>query len=290
MDLSQLSQFRKVAELEHITKASLELRVAQPALSKTIRNMEKELEITLFDREKKSIRLNECGKALYRYADSIEESCQNLRRELAENVDQEARQISILFKTPPMFLAPSLKQFLEEHPEAKLNLAFAGKGIPEEECYDFVIDSSQEESEQEHEICLRREEMFLAVPEGHPLAGRDTVELKEAAEEKFICFPQGSDLYQNFRSYCRESGFEPRRSLECDDYATMRRLIESGIGIALVPGGVWSGQKREHLTRIRISSPECVNILRLRWQMGKKMRPVCVAFRKFMENWDGIEQ
>ena len=284
MDLSQLSQFRKVAELEHITKASLELRIAQPALSKTIRNMENELETTLFDREKKAIRLNDRGKALYRYAQEIEACCQNLKGELAENAGRKDQEISLFFKAPALFLAPILKDFSSEHPEIRFSLVFAGKGIPEEEDrYDFILDFFLGNPETDHEICLRREEMFLAVPEDHRLAGRSAVDLREAAEDKFICFPEESDPYRIFRSYCGQSGFEPNRILECDDYFTMGRLIESGIGIALVPGGIWSGPNRKHLCKIRISSPPCWNSLRLRWQPGKKQREACRMFREFIE-------
>lgn len=283
MDLSQLSQFRMVAELEHITKASIELRIAQPALSKTIRNMEKELETTLFDREKKAIRLNDRGRTLYRYARKIEESCQRLKEELAENAGRQDREISVFFKTPALLLAPVFKKFCQENPEIRFSLAFAGKGIPdEEERYDFILDSFLGNSEPENEICLRREEMFLAVPDNHRFAGRKAVDLREAAGEKFICFPEESDLYRIFCSYCRESGFEPDRILECDDYYTMGRLIESGIGIALVPGGIWSGPNRKHLAKIRISSPSCGSSLRLRWQAGKRQRPVCQLFRDFI--------
>ena len=55
MDLSQLLQFQKVAELEHMTQAAFALHVAQPALSRTIKSLEKELGLQFFDRENKSL-------------------------------------------------------------------------------------------------------------------------------------------------------------------------------------------------------------------------------------------
>ncbi len=62
MELSQLQYFCKVAELEHFTKASDELHISQPALSKAILNLENELGIPLFERKKRNVYLTEYQK------------------------------------------------------------------------------------------------------------------------------------------------------------------------------------------------------------------------------------
>ena len=61
MELRHLIYFKKVAELQHITKAADELLIAQPALSKVIRQLEEELNAPLFDRKGKNIILNANG-------------------------------------------------------------------------------------------------------------------------------------------------------------------------------------------------------------------------------------
>ena len=63
IELQQLEYFKKVAELEHITRAANELRLAQSALSKTIKSIETKLGSPLFDRRNKRIYLNEIGRA-----------------------------------------------------------------------------------------------------------------------------------------------------------------------------------------------------------------------------------
>ena len=72
MNLQQLEYFRVVATLEHITKAANVLHIAQPALSKIIKTLERELGLQLFDRVGKNIVLNENGKILLKYARQVE--------------------------------------------------------------------------------------------------------------------------------------------------------------------------------------------------------------------------
>lgn len=285
MDLSQLRQFQKVAELEHITKASLELRVAQPALSKTIHNMERELGADLFVREKKSIRLNQQGRILLRYAREIAEECEILTQELQDNVKQQSQVLSLYFKAPAVFLSPYLKQFLDGCPHARFDLTFVGKGYPEDELlYDFILDTWVPGEETEHELHLKTEEMFLLVPETNPLAERESIFLEEAKEEGFICFPRGTGPNRMLVEYCRMAGFEPKQLLESDDYFTISRLVESGMGVALVPSGIWGLRYQKHARTLRITAPVCVNALRLRWQPRKKKKKVCREFLEFVQH------
>lgn len=72
MELQHLMYFKKTAELEHITQASMELRIAQPALSKTIKSIEDEIGVPLFERVNKRIHLNENGKILLDCANEID--------------------------------------------------------------------------------------------------------------------------------------------------------------------------------------------------------------------------
>ena len=83
MEIFQLIQFQAVAELEHMTRAAQRLNVAQPALSRTIQNLENELGASLFDRSGRRMRLNENGRILLRYSRQILSSIQDAKNEIA---------------------------------------------------------------------------------------------------------------------------------------------------------------------------------------------------------------
>jgi len=74
MDLLQLRYFKKVAELEHISQAAEQLMISQPSLSKTIRHLETELNVELFDRRGKNIFINSNGEIVYKYTTRILQS------------------------------------------------------------------------------------------------------------------------------------------------------------------------------------------------------------------------
>ena len=74
-ELLQLHYFLKVAKLEHMTKAAQELRIAQPALSKTIARLEEDLGVPLFDRKGRNIRLNSFGKVYLKKVEMALEYC-----------------------------------------------------------------------------------------------------------------------------------------------------------------------------------------------------------------------
>ena len=84
MNFLQLSYFKKVAELEHISQAANELYISQPALSKSVHLLEEEIGYPLFTREGTGIRLNENGRILYRYACRILSGYQDALSELSD--------------------------------------------------------------------------------------------------------------------------------------------------------------------------------------------------------------
>lgn len=122
MELQHLQYFQKVAECEHMTNASIELRVAQPALSRIIKDIEEELGVPLFDRNNKRISINENGKILQDCALKIEQQIAELKQELQETAVFGNEQINLLLKTTPTILPELLQSFSHQHPEIKLCL------------------------------------------------------------------------------------------------------------------------------------------------------------------------
>ena len=84
MDILQLREFKVVAEMQNVTRAAEALHIAQPALSRTIRNIEEELNIKLFDRRGRNIYLNNNGAILLKYTNDILNSIDQMKLELSE--------------------------------------------------------------------------------------------------------------------------------------------------------------------------------------------------------------
>ncbi|MBO1511528.1 LysR family transcriptional regulator [Metabacillus bambusae] len=95
VDIQQLRHFKVIAELEHMTRASERLLVAQPALSKTIRLLEEEFQVKLFDRLGKNIHLNENGRILLKYTNQIMDNLDDAKKEILEYNNQQNNVVTI---------------------------------------------------------------------------------------------------------------------------------------------------------------------------------------------------
>ena len=93
-------------------------------------------------------------------------------------------------------------------------------------------------------ITLQRDPFILAVPRKHPLATRPTVALSELAQEPFVMYSptDASGLQGAVMSVCQSAGFVPVVAQEATQIPTVLALVESGLGIALVPA-VMRGQR-----------------------------------------------
>lgn len=84
MELQQLTYFKAAAEFENLSRAAEELYISQPALSKVIRRLEADLGTELFDRQGKTVRLNDTGRIALAYTNEILQSVENMRDSLYE--------------------------------------------------------------------------------------------------------------------------------------------------------------------------------------------------------------
>ncbi|MED2795985.1 LysR family transcriptional regulator, partial [Bacillus wiedmannii] len=126
MELLQLHYFLKVAKLEHMTQAAQELRIAQPALSKTIARLEEDLGVPLFDRQGRKIRLNSFGKAYLKKVEKALMLLEEGRKEVEDLAAMERGRISLATTTHKCF-SDVIGTFISLHPDIKLQITQASE-------------------------------------------------------------------------------------------------------------------------------------------------------------------
>ena len=122
MDIYQLEQFKVVAELEHMTKAAEILSVSQPALSRTIRNIEKEYNTSFFDHIGKRILLNEKGKTFLKYVNQVLNSMHMAEHEIREQIMREDTGINLVVQVCAMMISDIIQEFTRKHPEVHFQI------------------------------------------------------------------------------------------------------------------------------------------------------------------------
>ena len=281
MELQHLMYFKKTAELEHMTQASMELRIAQPALSKTIKSIEDELGVPLFERVNKRIHLNENGKILLDCANEIDALIHDLKEDLAGDSRRSCDVITILLKSAPIAIPSLIQKFNGENPHVNFRLLTWNRMLEEENVsYDFSISSSIQPIAGANSVPLFEEDMVLAVPENHPFAGR-TISLQEACHEDFICLPAGTLYHHEFVQSCRDSGFFPHIVLESSDHYTILGLVEAEMGIAMIPRYSWGFHRYDTISFAHLREPALKNTTWLSWPKNVPLSDTHRKFKRF---------
>ena len=255
VEIYQLRQFAAVAKTENMTRAAQSLSMAQPAVSKTIRNLESELGAELFERTGKGLRRTEQGDILLRYARAILNAELDARREIEESLHRAGG------------LCICALSCVE-----RLSDILAGCAVSRDE-----VPAGAE--------VLFDEEICIAVPDGHRFADCGAVSLTELADDPFIAL-SGSESFQQVSEHIfRSAGIAMHAAIECDSLALQSRLLSCGMGIALAAAGEWRQLCEEgsvHLLHIR--DAECRRYIYVQ-QLSRFETHSMRAFRAFLRRY-----
>lgn len=280
MDLLQLKYFQVTARHENVTKAAKELFISQPALSKMIRNLETELGVQLFDRERKKIVLNAYGKKFLSRVDQMMYALEQGLNEVKEMKHERVEVITLYIAVGSMLLPSIVGQFRDRYPHIRFNLIQHQAQIKKGIAYDFAVTS--EILEDNEKIILLEEEILLGIPVSHPLSTYDSIALNDLEHEKFISLTTGNALRRTTDRFFSHLSYNPDIVFESDDPATVRGLIQSGLGISFIPSVLWSRVVNDDIKLIPISEPLCMRTIYLSWPSGKLFTDTEKSFFEFI--------
>lgn len=239
MELTQLKYFQTVSRLEHFTRAAEELHVSQPSLSKSIANLESELGVSLFDRDRRNVHLNGYGQRLLAHVEKIMAEISETTSELSDMRSGDCGDLhivsSFLFDTPSR-IAPFLRQFYFDHPNIHIHVFYQDTPsmieLLRSRKADFAFTSGAFEQPDLDEHCLFTYRLGLLAGRAHPLAGRSTVRLSELSDFDFLANNSSPDLHDTIYDICAKAGFHPRIAFECDNGDLIGEAVARGLGIA----------------------------------------------------------
>ena len=282
MELYQLEQFRVAAQLSHITKASQVLSISQPALSKNIRNLEKELGYPLFDHVGKNIELNNNGRILLDCVNEIFCSIDNVRRRLETENGSPNATVSICVKAASKLIPEILQDYSKKHPGTRFSIFQTQNPQSDNHQYDFTIDAALGPASDSHSLTLLKEEIRLALPVDHRLAKASHISLSELKNEPFISLQKGMGLANITDYYCQLSGFIPNIVFESDNPSTLRSLIQLGMGVAFIPLRTWPGLADNSIRLLPIHPIQCSRYINLHWMPKRYLSPTALDFKKYL--------
>ncbi|MCR5556090.1 MAG: LysR family transcriptional regulator [Butyrivibrio sp.] len=281
MELLQLRYFRTAAMLENFTKAAEYHQIPQSAISKTVKNLERELGCELFSRNGKKIALNDNGKM---FLEKIDTALKSIDSGVEELKGHKLNVIGIRIFSGIHFVSKMIGEFEKEHRNIKvINYHGHGDALMNQE-EDFVFYQLPIDEEIYDHRFLMKDELKIAISKSNPLSSRKKLNLEELSREKFVSYSEGNQLRQMTEDLCREKSFSPNIIFEAASFDALRSMVEAGVGISLVPEISWSLEKTDHVSLVPLSSHPSRSLV-IAWKKGKTLTKEQKLFLGYVCKW-----
>jgi len=239
--LAQIEGFIEIARLGNMRRAANALSISQPALTARLQGLEQELAAPLFQRTHSGMVLTPAGRAFLPHADRAVEAIRSggsLVRELEHGVVGELA-LAVAPAVSAYVLPEILVRFTERHPDVRLRVRTGHS----EEIVDLVARGEVELGIVRHlrdprvrSRALYEDELVLIARPDHPFAIAGRIDVADIRHAQLILFDRTSSYYEMTNSLFRVAGVVPRGITEVDNIEGAKRMVERGLGVALLPG------------------------------------------------------
>jgi DNA-binding transcriptional LysR family regulator len=272
MDIRHLQAISEIVRHNSFTRAADALHVTQPTISKMIKSLEQELNIEIFARDGKQVKLTDAGEAIFKHAGPILQLFDRLVTEI--NDLTYLHKGSIRLGIPPMagssFFPPVIKRFQERYPGIAIQMEEDGALKIEERLADGALDVGVVllpiDREEFDWFPIVEDRLNVLVQPAHRLASRKRIELAELEGEPFILFNNDFALHDRILRECRAIGFEPRVAYESTQWDFIGELAGAGLGVAMLPDTVCRSLHPDKVRAVPLVRPVIPWHLAMAWR------------------------
>ena len=264
MNLKHLSYFVDISKRESFTKAADDIYVSQSALSKSVKSLEQELNVTLIDRTSKSFNLTEEGRILYVEGEKLLQYIDESQDEIIEKIHRIRRRLRI--GVPPVistvYFSQLLFRFIKQYPNIELEISEVGANIVQNQINAGNIDIGVVilpiiNTDNYHIIPAMSSDNALIVNKDHPLASRDEVDFKELEHEDFLILDRTYMLHDRIIKNCEIAGFYPHITTESSQWDFLAEMVAYNQGISILPVPIMKRfYSSDRIKMIRLKEPE----------------------------------
>lgn len=285
MKLLQLKYFQTLARMLHYTKAAEALHISQPSLSYSITELEKELKVPLFHRDKKKIFLSPYGECFLDYVDQalniLDKGVDHVHA--MKNATSGVVGIGYIYSLSTDFIPKIVDGFKKENPD---NIKFkylqdlhSGlvKALKEEQV-DLILSADTDPSLVS--VPLWKQELYVIVHKDHPLAKKDAVEFADIIHEPFIMLDEGSALRRMLNKKFEEFQTAPNVVSEPKECAAALQYVAHDDGIAVLPDIHQTSLMP--VKKLKILTPGFVRTIYLSWKSDTTLIPPVQKVRNYI--------
>lgn len=286
MDILHLSYFLQVARQKSFTKAAQALHVSQPTISKVVKTLENELNVTLFERTGKAVELTDAGKAIFQQAQEVVSGFENLNTELNDIFCLRKGEITI--GLPPMvgsrFFPNVIGRFRQQYPLIQIKLMEVGSKQIEIEVDEGALDlgviAQPATMTGFGTFSFVNEPLRVVLCPDHPLAACERLSLSRLKAEPFVLYREDFSLYDHIMTQCRQRGFCPEVACQSSQWDFIVEMVAARLGIALLPETICNELDPERLSSVAMDDPVIPWNLAVIW---KKDRYMSFAAREWLQ-------
>jgi DNA-binding transcriptional LysR family regulator len=254
MLFAHLESFVEVARRGNVSRAAEALYLTQPAITARLKSLEGDLGVELFVRTGRGMKLSDAGRAFLPYAErtlaTVDEG-----RQLVANLREGNVGALVIAAAPAVstYVLPRiLRLFRSTYPNVRLGVRTGHT----EEVLEMVLRAEAHvgigrpiRHPDVELIPLFDDEMLLVVAARHPFAARGKVSMAELAEERLILFDRTSSYHELTSSLFRQAGVIPASTLELDNVEAAKKMVQQGLGVALLPRMALSSELKSRSLR-----------------------------------------
>lgn len=275
MTLTELRYVVAVAETRHFGRAAQRCFVSQPSLSASVKNLEEELGVKLFERGKRGVLLTETGEQIVAQARRALEEAERVKAVARQGRDplKGVLRLGIIHTVAPYLLpdlvgalrraAPEMPLDVEENMTATLDRMLKAGEL------DAVILALPYEGPGIETVPLYEEVFEVVAPAKHALARRKSIAVEELDAGELLLLPVGHCFRDQVLDACNEFSRPPEPGRQGNSLETLRSMVASGLGVTVLPATALTPRHASTLVKaVEFSAPRPVRRIALAWRSG----------------------
>lgn len=290
MSITQLHYFLAVADCGSTTSAAERLFVSQSTLSKAISALEKEYQVSLFNRTNQGLVLSEQGLIFYEIASDLVQYWNMKETELENSLHHAKPSLSI--GIPPtagaIFFFKVFGHFSSHYPDISLHIEETTSKQIIQDVLDHKLDLGViiEPHSQAglHKIPVLNSQAVLLCSHAHPFASKNQVRMIELKNEPFLIISNSYLFHDKIIEHCRSAGFEPNIVFESFQWEWLFEMVADNQGVTILPLPLIEKFINEKVCAIPLIEPAFPWTLSLIYRVNESLSNEAKAFLRLAEN------
>ncbi|MDW3789914.1 LysR family transcriptional regulator [Staphylococcus saprophyticus] len=290
MEIKQMKYFVEVVKNGGMTRASKHLYIAQSTISKNIKSIEDEFNVTLFDRRKKHIILTDIGQIFYDKCVEALAILDDLSLEMDDvtNIERGHIRLGVSAIMDVRLFTESLNQFHSMYPNVTYEVVEGGGKAVEfylnNDEIDVGITTLPVDDDIYHAVPLYKEKLMLVVDKNSKYAKQSAVYLGDLKNERFIMLHDDYYIKDQIIESCRKVGFHPKVVAKMAQITFIENMILDGIGVSILPESIVSILNKD-ITGIEITGADVNWNLGIIWKKESYINYVTREWINFLKSY-----